>query len=50
MISAPTYGQRQWLLRDDERYRLESKDGEIPFENYMKIDNTCLPPDVVAQK
>lgn len=38
------------LLRDDARYRLESLPGEIPFENYMRIDNTDLPPDVVAQK
>ena len=37
------------LLRDDARYRLESLPGEIPFENYMRIDNTDLPPDVVAQ-
>lgn len=37
------------ILRDDERFRLESLPGEIPFENYMKIDNTHLAPDVVAQ-
>ena len=39
---------RQRLIRDDERYRLESLPGEIPFANYMKIDNSDLPPDVVA--
>ena len=39
----------QRLLRDDERARLESYDGEIPFENYMKIDNSYLAPDVVAR-
>lgn len=39
---------RQRLLRDDENHRLESLPGEIPFENYMKIDNSNLPPDVVA--
>ncbi len=39
----------QRLLDDDENYRLESLDGEIPFDNYMKIDNTSLAPDVVAQ-
>lgn len=32
----------------DERYRLESEEGEIPFENYIKIDNTDVPPDAVA--
>lgn len=32
----------------DERYRLESREGEVPFENYIKIDNTDIPPDVAA--
>ncbi len=36
-------------LLNEERYRLVSEDGEIPFENYMRIDNTNLSPDVVAQ-
>lgn len=39
---------RARLLRDNENYRLESLPGEIPFKNYMKIDNSNLPPDVVA--
>ena len=39
----------QRLLDADAKYRLESRDGEIPFENYMKIDNTHLAPEVVAQ-
>lgn len=39
----------QRLLDDDKNYRLESMDGEISFDNYMKIDNTSLAPDVVAQ-
>jgi len=30
-------------------HRLVSHDGEITFDNYIKIDNTNLPPDVVAQ-
>jgi len=37
------------LLFEDANYRLFSDDGEIPFENYMKIDNSNLEPDVVAQ-
>ena len=37
------------LLNDDANNRLESFDGEIPFENYIKIDNSQLPPDVVAK-
>ena len=33
-----------------EKYRLNSYDGEVlPFENYIKIDNTDIAPDVVAQ-
>jgi len=36
------------LLNEDKNFRLVSNDGEIPFENYIKIDNTNLPPDVVA--
>ena len=39
----------QRLIRDDQNYRLESLDGEIPFPNYMKIDNTNLAPDTVAK-
>ena len=37
------------LLRDDENHRLVSHDGELPFENYIKIDNTNLPPEAAAQ-
>ena len=37
------------LLREDKSYRLVSHDGEIPFENYIKIDNSNLAPDVVAE-
>lgn len=39
----------QRLLADDAAYRLESLPGEIPFENYMRIDNTDLPPETAAQ-
>lgn len=39
---------RQRVLRDDANYRCESLPGELPFENYMKIDNSNLAPDVVA--
>ncbi|NMP38139.1 MAG: shikimate kinase [Clostridiales bacterium] len=38
------------LINDDKRFRCESLDGEIPFENYIKIDNTSLAPDVVAMQ
>lgn len=36
------------LLREDTNYRLISREGEIPFPNYMRIDNTNLEPDMVA--
>lgn len=40
---------RKDLLDTDKRYRTESYDGEITFPNYIKIDNSNLAPDVVAQ-
>ena len=36
-------------LLNEERYRLVSEPGEIPFKNYLRIDNTNIAPDVVAQ-
>ena len=40
---------RARLLRDDAQYRCESLPGELPFENYIKIDNSDLAPDQVAE-
>jgi chloramphenicol 3-O-phosphotransferase len=39
----------QRLINDDKRYRCVSYDGEVPFENYMKIDNSELSPEEVAR-
>ena len=36
------------LLRDAERYRLNSDPDEVWFENHIKIDNTNLTPNEVA--
>lgn len=36
------------LLKDAERHRLNSNNGELWFENHIKIDNTNLRPDEVA--
>lgn len=36
------------LIEADEKHRLESLEGEIPFENYIKIDNSNLEPTQVA--
>ena len=37
------------VLNEDANHRLVSEPGEIPFENYIRIDNTHLAPDIVAQ-
>ena len=36
------------MLREETKYRLVSREGEIPFDNYIKIDNTNLQPAEVA--
>lgn len=36
------------LLKDAENHRLNSEDGEVWFEHHIKIDNTNLHPDEVA--
>lgn len=39
------------MRRTSEKYRLNSYEGEeLPFENYMKLDNTNLPPEEAALK
>ena len=37
------------LLNDDLRFRCESLPGEIPFPNYLRIDNSQLSPQQAAQ-
>jgi hypothetical protein len=37
------------LLREDSRYRLVSREGEIPFENYIRIDNARMEPQEAAR-
>lgn len=37
------------LIEDDKNHRLESFDSEIPFENYIKIDNSFLSPEETAK-
>lgn len=39
----------QRLINDDKRYRCISKDGEIQFDNYIKIDNSNLSAEFVAK-
>ena len=40
---------RARLLRDDTQHRCVSLPGEIPFENYLRIDNSALSPAQAAQ-
>ena len=40
----------QRLINDDLRYRCESLPGEIPFPNYLRIDNSCHSPEETAAK
>ena len=39
----------QRIIDMDAEHRLESLDGEIPFDNYIKIDNSNLSPNEVAK-
>ena len=39
----------QRLIDDDSYCRYVSNEGEIPFENYIRIDNSNISPDVVAK-
>ena len=36
------------LIEHEDRYRLVSEPGEIPFENYLRIDNTNLTAEETA--
>ncbi len=38
----------QRFIDDDRKYRCVSYEGEIPFENYLRIDNSDKSPDEVA--
>ena len=40
---------RQRVLDMDRQHRFESLPGEVPFENYLRIDNSDLEPAEVAQ-
>lgn len=38
----------QRLIEADQEYRCVSYEGEIPFDNYLRIDNSDKTPEVVA--
>ena len=37
------------LLHADEKYRCVSQPGEIPFDNYLRIENADVPPEEAAR-
>ena len=39
----------QRLLNDDAAHRCVSREGEIPFNNYLRIENSDKEPETVAQ-
>ncbi len=39
----------QRLITDDKNYRCVSYEGEIPFDNYLRIDNSDKEPEEVAK-
>ena len=39
----------QRLINDDLRYRCESLPGEIPFPNYLRLENAEIPPEEAAR-
>ena len=39
----------QRLINDDKKYRCVSFEGEIPFDNYLRIDNSDKEPEEVAR-
>ncbi|MFR5875244.1 MAG: shikimate kinase [Eubacterium sp.] len=43
-----TEKSNQLLINDDKNHRLVSYDGEIPFDNYIKIDNSNIPAKQAA--
>ena len=36
------------LQTEDANYRLVSREGELPFEHYLRLDNTALSPEEAA--
>ena len=38
-----------FMIKDDKNHRCISYEGEITFDNYVRIDNSDKAPDVVAQ-
>lgn len=41
---------KERLLRDDRNYRCESLPGEIPFSNYLRLDNSNVSAEEAAKR
>ena len=39
----------QRLIADDQAYRCVSFEGEIPFDNYLRVDNSNMSPQCAAK-
>ena len=39
----------QRLIADDHAYRCVSYEGEVPFENYLRLENANMPPETAAK-
>ena len=37
------------MIEQEEGYRLVSEPGEVPFENYLRIENADIPPEEAAR-
>ncbi len=52
LLHKPTKRNLKWseenFIKTSSKYRLNSLDGEIKYENYMRINNTTLEPKQVA--
>lgn len=40
----------QLVMHAEEKYRCVSKEGEFPYERYLRLDNTNLSPEETAEK
>ena len=53
LLNKPSKRNLEWrekdLLKSVEKYRFNSKENEIKEENYLRIDNTNLNANVVAE-
>lgn len=53
LLNKPSKRNLEWsendILKTIEKYRMNSYEGEIKYENYLKIDNTKLSAEETAK-